>query len=84
MERAKHIVVLSTVVTIGMIGLHQAAQACPSCYGDPNAADVRGLNVAIIALLGITGGVLGAFATFFLHLRKRARLINQRFSSMLN
>ena len=72
------------VATIALFGVRQVVQACPVCYGDPNAADVQGLNLAIIALLGLTGGVLGAFGTFFLYLRKRARLVNERFSSMLN
>jgi len=84
MGRTKHIGMLLAMVAIVLLGLPNLGYACPSCYGDPNAADVKGLNMAIFALLGVTGGVLGAFVTFFLYLRKRARLVNERFSSMLN
>ncbi|HEX9656825.1 MAG TPA: hypothetical protein VGB89_07940 [Bacteroidota bacterium] len=84
MGRPKHIGLILALIAIALLGLQEVVHACPSCYGDPNAADVKGLNVAIFALLGVTGGVLGAFVTFFFHLRKRARLVNQRFSSMIN
>jgi hypothetical protein len=33
----------------------------------------QGMNMAILSLLGITGGVLVAFGSFFVYLRKRAR-----------
>ena len=33
-----------------------------------------GVNMGIFAMLAVTGGVLACFATFFVHLMRRARL----------
>jgi hypothetical protein len=43
-----------------------------------------GMNMAIVSLLGITGGVLAAFMAFFVFLRRRFRLLNERFTNRLN
>jgi len=51
------------------------ALACAVCYGDPQAPMTNGMNMAILSLLGITGGVLSAFVAFFVFLRKRARTV---------
>lgn len=48
--------------------------ACPVCYGASDSNMIAGVNLAILALLGITGGVLTGFASFFLYIRKRARM----------
>ena len=50
-----------------------AALACPVCFGAPDSPQVRGLQMGILALLGVTVVMLGAFATFFLYLRRRLR-----------
>ena len=47
--------------------------ACATCFGDPNAAATKGMNKAIIAMLGITGGVLGGFGSSIYVLRRRAK-----------
>jgi LPXTG-motif cell wall-anchored protein len=49
------------------------ALGCAVCYGDPQAPMTNGMNMAILSLLGITGGVLSVFVAFFVFLRKRAR-----------
>lgn len=51
----------------------QGAVACPVCYADPNSQTSNALSYAIVALLGITGSVLGGFVGLFLYLRKRAQ-----------
>ncbi|HUI08835.1 MAG TPA: hypothetical protein VL221_00840 [Bacteroidota bacterium] len=51
------------------------AAACPVCYGEPGSSATQGMTAAIISLLGVTGGVLAAFGTMFLRLRRRARLL---------
>ena len=47
--------------------------ACATCFGNPNAAATKGMNKAIIAMLGITGGVLGGFGSSIYVLRRRAK-----------
>lgn len=50
------------------------ARACAVCFGASDAPQTQGLNMAIMTLLLVIGGVLAAFATFFLHLRRQAKL----------
>ena len=48
--------------------------ACPVCFGDPSSPMAIGASWGILLLLGITAGVLAAFAGFFLYLIKRSRM----------
>jgi hypothetical protein len=48
------------------------AMACPVCYADPKSQTSQAVSYAIVALLGVTGSVLGGFVGLFLYLRKRA------------
>ena len=48
--------------------------ACQVCFGDPNSAMSIGASWGILVMIGITGGVLAAFASFFLYLLKRSRM----------
>jgi hypothetical protein len=48
--------------------------ACPVCFGDPNSPMAIGASWGILLLLGVTAGVLTAFAGFFLYLVKRSRM----------
>ena len=47
--------------------------ACATCFGDPNAAATQGMNKAILAMLGITGGVLGGVGSSIVILNNRAK-----------
>jgi hypothetical protein len=67
MNRSSLLVALTAIATFASSN----AWACPNCYGDPASPMTEGLSMAIISLLGVTGGVLTAFAAFFLYLRKR-------------
>ncbi len=58
-----------TVVVLARAG------ACPVCYGAPDSSSTEGLTAAVFSLLGVTGGVLAAFAAMFLRIRRRTRLI---------
>jgi len=49
--------------------------ACPVCYGAPDSSSTQGMTAAIFSLLGVTGGVLAAFAAMFLRIRRRTRAI---------
>jgi hypothetical protein len=48
-------------------------QACSTCFGDPNSPMTKGMNVGILVLLFIVGGVLGAIGAFFFYLFKRSK-----------
>ena len=63
---------LLTAVTV-VLAAPQTGWACPVCFGDPNSSMSIGASWGILLLLGITAGVLAAFASFFLHLLKRSR-----------
>ena len=60
-----------TFITAGS----SVAFACPVCFGAEETAMIDGTKLGIMVLLGITLGVQGAFAGFFLYLRKRAKRI---------
>ena len=47
---------------------------CSVCFGDPSSPLTQGYNYAVFALLGVVVLVLGAFASFFLGIRKRAKI----------
>jgi hypothetical protein len=51
--------------------------ACPVCFGDPNSPMAIGASWGILLLLGITVGMLSAFAGFFLYLMKRSRMAHR-------
>lgn len=74
------LIAIAFVVTFGM----QNVIACPSCYGAPDSPMTEGMNMAILSLLGITGGVLMSFVAFFVYLRRRARMLHCMFTQRLN
>ncbi len=45
---------------------------CAVCFGDPQSLMTKGMNMGIFAMLLVLASVLGAFAKFFLNVRKRA------------
>jgi hypothetical protein len=49
--------------------------ACPACFGAEETSMIDGTKLGIYVLLGITLAVQGAFAGFFLYLRRRAKRI---------
>lgn len=54
-----------------------AAWACPVCFGAAEGPMIDGMNLAILALLGVTGAVLGSFIAFFVYLARRARMVRE-------
>jgi hypothetical protein len=73
-----------TLVVLVTALLPSVVLSCASCYGNPDSSATEGMNMAILSLLGVTGGVLAAFGAFFLHLMRRARRLQERLSSMMN
>jgi heme/copper-type cytochrome/quinol oxidase subunit 2 len=66
--------VVMTLVAV-MIAGSTSVFACPMCFGAEETSMIDGTKLGILALLGITLVVQGAFAGFFLYLRKRAKRI---------
>ena len=62
-------------VTTLLLAVTRPAWACQICFGDPNSPMAIGASWGILLLLGVTVGVLSAFAGFFLYLLKRSRMI---------
>jgi hypothetical protein len=69
---------LLTLLTLVMLAAPRAAFACPVCFGDSNAPMAVAMNMGILAMLIVVAGVLGAFATFFIYLIRRARRVAEQ------
>ena len=67
---------MRTVLTVLALTLAapRVSWACPVCFGDPNSPMAIGASWGILLLLGVTAGMLSAFAGFFLYLMKRSRM----------
>lgn len=66
--------VLTTAAAI-VIGGGSSVFACPVCFGAAETSIVDGTKLGILVLLAVTLAVQGAFVSFFLYLRKRAKHI---------
>ena len=53
----------------------RVALACPVCFGQNDSPMAVAMNLGIIAMLIVVVGVLGAFASFFIYLMRRAKLV---------
>ena len=63
---------------------YDIAYACATCFGDPNSKATQGMNLAIITMLTITGGVLSSFLSFIYILNRRAKDYAKKFSKSEN
>jgi hypothetical protein len=66
--------VLMTAAAV-VIGGSSSVFACPVCFGAEETSMIDGTKLGILVLLAITLTMQGAFAGFFLYLRKRAKRI---------
>jgi hypothetical protein len=60
------------------VAMPRAVLACPVCFGASDAPMAVATNMGIIAMLVVVVGVLGAFASFFIYLVRRAKLAAQQ------
>jgi hypothetical protein len=67
-------VVLATAAAIVMGG-SSSVFACTVCFGAEETSIIDATKLGILALLGVTLAVQGAFVGFFFYLRKRAKRI---------
>jgi hypothetical protein len=68
-------VMRKTLFTLMAAAAPRAAMACPVCFGQSDSPMAIATNMGIIAMLVVVAGVLGAFASFFIYLMRRAKLV---------
>jgi hypothetical protein len=61
--------------TVSLLAAPRAALACPVCFGQNDSPMSLAINMGIIAMLVVVAGVLGAFASFFIYLMRRAKRV---------
>ena len=66
--------VLTTAAAV-LIGGNSSVFACPVCFGAEETSMIDGARLGVLVMLGVLFAVQGAFAGFFLYLRKRAKRI---------
>ena len=64
----------ATLLTALLLAAPRVALACPVCFGQNDSPMAAAANLAIVVMLVIVGGVLTAFGSFFIYLRRRARI----------
>lgn len=69
MRRCATLGLLAATVLLSSAG---PALACPSCFGDAQGPLIDAARLGIWLLLAVTLCLQGAFAAFFLYLRRRA------------
>ena len=66
---------LVTLMTAGAVAAPRVALACPVCFGNSDSPMAIATNLGIFAMLLVVAGVLGGFASFFIYLMRRAKLV---------
>lgn len=64
---------LIPLVLAMMLAAPRAAFACPVCFGQSDSPLAWAVNMGVFVMLGFVAVVLGAFASFFVYLSRRAR-----------
>ena len=67
-----------TLLTLGLLAAPRAALACPVCFGNSDSPLAIATNMGIIAMLVFVAGMIGAFATFFIYLNRRATRVAEQ------
>jgi hypothetical protein len=63
------------LLALAMLAAPRAVLACPVCFGQSDAPMAVATNMGIWMMLGVVAAVLGAFASFFVYLMRRAKLV---------
>ena len=64
---------INKLIIIVVLFALNTANACGTCYGDPNSSAVNGMNWAIISLLATTGGVLSGISFSIFNIAKKSK-----------
>ena len=67
-----------TLLTLAVLAAPRAALACPVCFGNSDSPLAIATNMGIIAMLVVVAGMIGAFATFFIYLNRRAKRVAEQ------
>lgn len=65
------------IVSVAVVLLPATAASCPSCFGATDSPLKEGMDMAILAMLGITGMVLGGIGAFFIAMRRRIKKFSE-------
>jgi len=65
------------LLTAVLLAVARPALACPVCFGQSDSPLANAMNVGILVVLGVVVAVLAGFASFIVHLNRRARLVAQ-------
>jgi hypothetical protein len=71
---ARQVRVLTMAVAV-LVGGSSSAFACPVCFGAEETHLIDGARLGVLVMLGVLFAVQGAFAGFFIYLRRRAKRI---------
>ena len=69
-QRGSRILAMTAAIVFGG---SSSAFACPVCFGAEETSMIDGARLGIMALLGVTIAVQGAFVAFFVYLWKQAK-----------
>ena len=64
-----------TFIATLILAVPRSAFACPVCFGNSDSPLAIATNMGIIAMLVVVAGMIGAFATFFIYLNRRAKRV---------
>jgi len=64
-----------TMAAAVLIAGSSSVYACRVCFGAEETSMIDGARLGVLVMLGVLFAVQGAFAGFFLYLRKRAKRI---------
>ena len=67
----------SKISAVLLLFLFEISYACSTCYGDPNSNAGKGMDMAIITLLGVITPLLIAIAAGIISIGLKSRRINQ-------
>ncbi len=70
------------LLTVALLACARDALACPSCFGQADGPLLDSARTGMWLLLALTACLQGAFAAFFLCLRRRARQARERERSL--
>ena len=65
------------MLTAVLLAVARPALACPVCFGQSDSPLANAMNLGILVMLGVIVAVLAGFASFIVHLNRRARLVAQ-------
>ena len=66
------------IITFLLLVLFELSYACSTCYGDPNSNAGKGMDMAIITLLGVIAPLLIAIAAGIISIGLKSKKINQK------